>query len=195
VPAPSPQELFDLCPLVRRSSISGTRQFQAVRDRISGSSYDADSRPVLDRAGELLDAVARSDAEVPVTRRWHGDFTPWNCARDHDGTLWSWDWECSEPDAVAGLDALHWQVTTRTEDGQPLDGPVLRESSEAAKGVLVAAGVPRAMQSRVTALYAATLAERACAWASTGGWEREFVLPHRLVDVLATARLLLGDAS
>lgn len=191
VPAPSPQELFGLCPLARRCRIADTGQFRALRDRVSGSSYDAAGRSVLELAADLLDAVARSDVEVPVTRRWHGDFTPWNCARDEDGSLWSWDWECSEPDAVAGLDAVHWHATTRTERGRALDGGVLHEAHVAAQGVLVAAGVPRSMHPRVTALYAATLAERACAWSTTGGWEREFVLPHQLVDLLTAARSLV----
>lgn len=191
VPPPSPQELFELCPLVRRSRIAETAQFRAVRDRVSSTSYDAACGSTLELARDLLDSIGRDHVEVPVAARWHGDLTPWNCARDGVGRLWVWDWECSEADAAAGLDALHWHVTTRTEGGRALGGAVLREAHAAARGVLLAAGVPRSAHARVTALYAVTLAERACDWATAAGWEHEFAMPHQLVDLVTSARLLV----
>ena len=64
-------------------------------------------------AHALLDALAGATDTLPVTSRWHGDLTWWNRARDDAGQLWVWDWESSEEDAVAGLDALHWAFSAR----------------------------------------------------------------------------------
>ncbi len=194
VPAPTPQEVFALCPVVRHDRISSTGQLRALRARVAGAHRDGDSAPVLDAAAALLDLVDASDVELPVTRRWHGDLTPWNCARDTDGTLWCWDWESSEPDAVAGLDALHWHATVSTEGGRRLDGSVLEDAHRDAQSLLVAAGIARPDRALVTALYAATLAERACEWSRDGGWEAGWVLPGQLVDLLTTARRLVEGA-
>jgi hypothetical protein len=38
----------------------------------------------------------------------HGDWVPWNMARDAGGRLVVWDWEWSLPSAPVGLDALQW---------------------------------------------------------------------------------------
>ena len=193
IPAPTPQELFALCPIVRTDRCAGTGQLQDLRARVAAAPRDTDSGPVLDAAADLVAVVEEAEAEVPVTSRWHGDLTPWNSARDEDGILWCWDWESSEADAVAGMDALHWHVTVATEGGRPLGATTLTDAHQRAQSHLVAAGIPRSAHGLVTALYAATLAERACTWAvGGGGWERGWVLPHQLVDLLAAARTLVA---
>ncbi len=43
---------------------------------------------------------------------WHGDWVPWNMARDGDQVL-LWDWEHYEDDVLAGFDHLHYLAQTR----------------------------------------------------------------------------------
>ena len=46
------------------------------------------------------------DVEVPAGA-WHGDWVPWNMARqDHEVLLW--DWEHFEPEALRGWDHVHY---------------------------------------------------------------------------------------
>lgn len=193
VTAPTAQELFGLCPIVRLDRFAATTQLTDLRARLSTATQDPETGPVIAAAERLLCTVAASVVPVPVTSRWHGDLTPWNTARDPDGTLWCWDWESSEPDAVAGLDALHWHVTALTEGGsRPLDGAVLQLAHRRAQSSLVAAGVPREARPLVTGVYAAALAERACDWAAQGGgWDQGWVVPAQLADLLATAERMV----
>jgi hypothetical protein len=39
---------------------------------------------------------------------WHGDWVPWNLARQ-GGQLFAWDWEYSDEEAPLGFDLLHYQ--------------------------------------------------------------------------------------
>lgn len=194
VPPPTPQELFSLCPASRRGTVASSRQFQALQARVAGLDLGPDLgglRAALDR---VVAQIAAADDEIPLTVRWHGDLTPWNAARDADGVLWVWDWESSEPDTVAGLDALHWHVAVAQERGRPLDGAVLREAAHHALPMLTAAGLPRRSRALVSALYAATLAERACSLSTgAGGWEEGWVLPRHLDDLLRHAHHLMGE--
>jgi len=192
VPPPTPAEMIALTPVSRRAEVSATGQFRDLRMRLA-SLPDGDMvGPVRAAACRLLDAVAQCHDNLLVTTRCHGDLTPWNSARDRDGRLWCWDWESSEADAVAGLDALHWHVTVQTEGGRALDGSVLRTALDRSSPLLVAAGVPRRAWGQVAAVYCATLAERACDLASgAGGWEKDWVLPEQLLDLLSTSALLL----
>lgn len=194
VPPPNPQELYGVCPLVRWSAVAATGQFAALRRRVDALPAGRLPGDLLGRLRRLVDAVAARGEEIPVTSRWHGDLTPWNLARDGDGVLWCFDWESSEPDAVAGLDALHWELTVRTERGARLGRDLLREAYRDAAPFLVAAGVPRAAWPSVLAVYAATLSERACALgAGTGGWEESWVLPSELTEVVEEAHRLVEE--
>ncbi len=110
--------------------------------------------------------------------------------------LWCWDWESSEPDATAGLDALHWMWSIRREQGAELGGALLRASSEAAAGHLRGLGTPRESWPAVAALYALTVVERAATLAvGAGGWETLWIQPAQLRDLLTGAEQLLGPPS
>lgn len=194
VSAPSAAELHSLLPLVRRARIVDTGQFQALRRRLTAVPVDTGNSETLGAAAALLDLVAPLDVEVPVVARWHGDLTAWNSARSGDGILWCWDWESSEEDAVAGLDALHWHLAAGAEAGHLWDGAALRAAVGESDALATAAGTPRRARAHVAAVYAATVAERACALAAgAGGWEAEWVLPAQLLDLMATARSLVGE--
>ena len=143
---------------------------------------------MLTRTRDLVTRVTAADAVVPVTRRWHGDFAPWNRARDRDGRLWVWDWESSEEDAVAGLDALHWSFSERRPASGRNETVDLPGCLEDARRHLVAAGVPRGSYGLVAATYALTVLERALDLATrAGGWETLWIKPPHLEALLDQA--------
>lgn len=198
VAAPSAEELAALCPRERLAPIGATGQFRALRQRLAGLASTTGTRPLVALAGEVLGALAAVPTEVPVTTRWHGDLTPWNVARDGTGTLWCWDWESSERDAVTGLDALHWHSAVRRERGDRLDAATPGAVLEDARAMLRAAALPRCCDGAVAALWAVTVAERALGLAlgavgSTGTeqWEDGWVRPAELAALLTGARRLL----
>lgn len=189
VPSPTAQELYSLTALVRRDGVATTQQFQALVRDVDRSSSDAAVTEIRQAAAELLAVIAETTLTLPVVDRWHGDLTPWNSARDGRGHLWCWDWESSEPDALAGMDAIHWHTSVAVEAGGRLDGNCLAHAVTSARPLLVAAGIPRDADAIIASVYAATMAERACALAEgAGGWESGWVLPTDLLDLLATAR-------
>ena len=191
VAAPTAQELFALTPLGRHAPIVATAQLEDLRSRLAALGAAA-PRDVVGPCLDLLQRLADHPAPVPTVRRGHGDLTPWNCARDGAGRLWCWDWESSEEDVVAGLDPLHWHVSEAVESGRRLSGRVLERALDRARPLLVAAGTPRDSWGAVAAVYALTMAERACSLgAGAGGWEEGWVVPADLVDLLTTARRLV----
>ncbi|MGL5810633.1 MAG: hypothetical protein ACRCYQ_11865 [Nocardioides sp.] len=194
VPAPTAHELYTLTPLARRATASSTEQFRTLLADVTQPTQEAEIAALRSRVGHLLNRISRSPAILPTVARWHGDLTPWNCARDGRGHLWCWDWESSEPDALAGMDAVHWHTGVAVESGSRFDGRCLVAALARARPYLVAAGVPRAGSALVAGVYAATMTERACALAvGVGGWEEGWVLPKDLHDLLDAADGLLAD--
>ncbi|GAA1529139.1 hypothetical protein [Nocardioides humi] len=190
---PSAQEIFALAPVVRTDRLAATRQFSGLRERVATLAAEGRERELVGRVAELLDRIAGST--LPVAARWHGDLTPWNCARDGRGRLWCWDWESSEPDVAAGLDAIHWAATTRTLRGERYGGRLLAAAAEEALPILVAAGHSRATRTVVPALYAATLVERAVDLAACmGRWYQDWLLPDEARDLLEAGHVLAGTA-
>jgi hypothetical protein len=195
VTAPSAQELYSLLPLHRRAPVAETRQYAAVRTRLDAIPRTADNRDVLAAAAGLLEVLRDREVEVPVQSRWHGDLAAWNTARAGDGTLWLWDWESSEEDAAAGLDALHWFMSEGMEAGRRWDGAALLSALADAAPLMIAAGTPHDGRLDVTALYAATIAERACTLAAgAGGWGADWIMPPELLDLVQTARGLVDSS-
>ena len=183
VAPPTSAELYALCPIVRRGTPATTGQFQALRERLR-SIADPLVGQLTSRALDLLDPVAAVDVELPVGARWHGDLTPWNCARDANGVLWAWDWESSEPDALSGLDALHWAYSVERRRGVDLADITIGDCLDAAAPHLVAAGVPRSQWLTLARVYVATTIERACGLASANdSWERVWISPAQLATL------------
>jgi hypothetical protein len=182
-----------LCPVHRQATLAATSHVAALRERLARYDHPLVREPA-GRALQLLDGLTHVADEVPVSTRWHGDFTPWNCARTAGGTLWVWDWESSEPDAAAGLDALHWSYSIRRRRVDDLADIMLRDCLEDARHHLVAAGVPRRAWASVAAVYVVTMIERACGLAAeNGGWERVWIQPDELVALAAQATALASD--
>lgn len=190
--APTSAELHALCPVERQARPGATAHLRALGRRLEAAGCVAGAGRVPQQARVLL---ARLDAEqrcVPVQARWHGDLTPWNCARDSGGQLWVWDWESSEVDVVAGLDALHWEFSVAREAG-PVERISLARCLERARHHLTAAGHGRTTHGVVAATYALSVAERALTLAAReGGWERVWISPAQLGGLLDEASPLLG---
>ena len=199
VRGPSPEELYALCPVVRRGTAGDTEQLRRLQERWEklrdplGGTHEV--RALVNATDALLKRALADPREVPVQERWHGDLTPWNCAREPGGQLWAWDWESSETDAVAGLDAVHWEFSRAREAGR-LPDVTLAECVATAKGHLRAAGHSRETDPVVTAVYALTVVERAASLAvREEGWERIWVTPSRLGELVDEACLAIDPAS
>ena len=192
VAPPTSAELYSLCPVHRVDRPGGTQQFSAMRSRLEALGSDPVAGQVVRRASRLADAVATSTVELPVTARWHGDLTPWNRARTSSGQLWVWDWESSEPDAVAGLDALHWSFSTRRPTSGRNEVVELTGCLADAGPHLRAAGVPEAGWPVVAALYALTVVERAADLAHrAGGWDRLWISREHLDELVEQGERLV----
>jgi hypothetical protein len=84
-----------------------------------------------------------------------------------------WDWESSEPDAIAGLDTLHWAIHSRPGWQQRRIGAELARARSWVEPQLRALGHGTEQQALVCAAYALTIAERACGLAAEHGtWDR-----------------------
>jgi hypothetical protein len=187
--APTPAELHDLAPVVRADRLGGIGQLRALQARLAALAAPAVAGPV-GQARHLLEQVATDDPELSVAARWHGDLTSWNTARDADGTLWVWDWESCEPDAPAGLDALHWAFSIHRERVGP--GRVrLADCLADAAPHLTACAVPRRTWDALARVYLAVTIERACGLAvEDGGWDRLWIKPDQLTALVDQAAAL-----
>ncbi len=178
-------ELADLAPVQRLDLIRHSRQFLALEERVNRSSDEGVLANLAGPARRLTQVLRSSDLELPLSTRWHGDLVPWNAARDLDGTLWVWDWEMSEPDAAAGLDALHWRINGQ-QDNSPsqLASRLLAVLGPAASD-LRALGLGGKQVDLVAALYALTVAERSMQYATEhGSWHHSRLQPLVVADLL-----------
>ncbi len=187
-PPPTPRELACLCPVHRRAPVRETEHFAALSTRIADVlATDAVDRDLGASMRDVADRVAKADAVLPITERWHGDLAHWNTARDADGRLWCWDWESAEADAVAGLDALHWTFSRERQRGDGIDHTSLDYAVAAAATHLWAVGTRRQDWPVVAGTYALTVAERAATLAVRTGWSQVWIDQRRLTAVLTSA--------
>ncbi|TQK71262.1 hypothetical protein [Nocardioides sp. SLBN-35] len=186
---PTAEEVFAPAPVGRRDVLARTGQLQDLRLRLDVLRAGGADPELVDALDDLLALVA--DVEVPVAARWHGDFTAWNSARDEQDRLWCWDWESSELDAVAGLDAIHWVAGGATLAGTRYDGALIATALDRAAPVLTAAGHSRAGAVVVPVVYVATLVERALSLAvGNGRWDDAWLRRDEAAALLAHARTL-----
>ncbi len=82
---------------------------------------DPEERKWLERELDRL-VTERGDIDTR-TGSWHGDWVPWNMARDADAVL-LWDWEHCEDGVLPGFDHLHYLA----QDLRLREGPT--ESAE-----------------------------------------------------------------
>lgn len=181
-PTLSAAELYALCPVTRRDRLDASAQFAGLRGRVAALG-DAGGR--AEPAGllrALVQTLTHSSVDLPISSRWHGDLTPWNCARGTDGQLWCWDWESSEPDVVAGLDALHWELAVARE-AAPTDRADLIGCLDKAGPLLRAAGVAGRDHRLIGAVFVATMVERAATLATAArSWKSSWISPATAAD-------------
>lgn len=176
-PTLSAAELYALCPVTRRGGLSGSAQFAGLRDRVAALGDVGGQAEPAALLRTLVQTLDHSRVALPISSRWHGDLTPWNCARDTDGQLWCWDWESSEADTVAGLDALHWELALARETA-PADQADLSRCIDRAGPLLRAAGAAGRHHRLLGALFVATMVERATTLATAAGsWESTWITP------------------
>jgi hypothetical protein len=186
---PNAEEVFALAPVVRRDLVGRTGQLHDLRQRLDALRDRGVDLELIDAIDDVLLRVA--DVEVPVAARWHGDFSAWNSARDDQDRLWCWDWESTEADAVAGLDAIHWVSGGATMAGTRYDATLLRAALDRALPVLTAAGHSRTSAVVVPLVYVATLVERALSLAvGNGRWDDAWLRRDEAVALVAHARTL-----
>ena len=188
VAAPSVQEFYDLAPITDRRPLGASGHVRALDERLQALEPGQATGPLVGRAVRLLAQARASEQDLLISERWHGDLTPWNSARDSEDHLWLWDWETSEADTVAGLDAIHWHLSLVQEAGGTLDGKALSNAVRAAAPVLAGLGHPRGAAPVLTAVYVAVMVERAVALSiAEGGWEAGWLGVDDLDDMLGFA--------
>jgi hypothetical protein len=191
---PTSEELYHLTPVTRTAPPRETGHLRSLAKRLREQQSDTVAGSVAVRADRLLELVEQHDDDFPVAERWHGDLTVWNRARDRDGQLWVWDWENSEEDALAGLDALHWAFSSRRSPSAQLLAVDLPACLSDARRHLTAAGLSVRQARVVAAAYALVVVERACGLAAhAGDWSRVWISCDDLVTLVEQAELLLGD--
>lgn len=192
VEQPTAQEMYWLTPVSRQAPPAQTLHFQAMSARLGKGVLHDRVRPVIEPALDLVAELSRIQRRMPVTARWHGDLTPWNRARDGSGQLWVWDWESSEDDALAGLDALHWVFASHRLRRRGNGSASLQSCLDGADGHLAAAGIARSDRPVVAATYALAVVDRACGFAiHADTWNDAYVGPAGLLDLVQQGLALL----
>jgi hypothetical protein len=103
-----------------------------------------------------------------------------------------WDWEDSEVDAAAGLDALHWSFSVQRSPTSQLRRLDLAACLDEADTHLVAAGVAPDGRPLIAGAYALTVVERACRLVvQHGDWASSWISRPELNTLLAQAESLI----
>lgn len=182
---PTPGELLALAPIVRTGLPSDTSHLRALAGRLRAAQGPRD---LVGDAVALLERVENVAEPVPVAARWHGDLVPWNIARDGGGTLWVWDWETAEPDAVIGLDAVHWALHAPRRVTPGLMASRLAERLPWVRRTVAEMGGDTRVAAVAVAVHTLAMVDRGLALAgAAGGWDRVLVGPEALRSMVGTA--------
>jgi hypothetical protein len=180
--APPPLTLIDEISRARGPhdyQLAASPQLQRLTERI-----EAGAAPETGGAPESELRVALRAANLRVTQRWgdcllrhgpwHGDWVPWNLARDSGKTI-AWDWEHSRDDMPAGLDALHWHFQTSfIRDRKPLAVALQQMRVGGGPGVAELQG-DQSVVEPCAALYTLELSVRYMEMQQAGaGWHPRF---------------------
>lgn len=180
-------ELAAMAPVSRWSRPAETGHIQSLRVRAQNL-VGTSQTEFLGLLEDLLSTVEVGEVELPVAERFHGDFAFWNVGRTPDGTLWCWDFEGTESDALAGLDIVHWHASRRRHQNGP-EGLLDRSGILAdAAGVLRAFGAgSRDAHLAIYRTYIAEIVIRTLEAAATDGWLRVWCRPHELRGIVNAA--------
>jgi hypothetical protein len=114
---------------VEEHPLAESPYWRSLRDRIVGLGANEDAAALADRV------EARWGHGVLTFGSWHGDWTPWNMARQN-GTLAVWDWERSAEGVPVGLDAAHFDVQVALAANRHRWEAALPEVLDGDKGLL-----------------------------------------------------------
>jgi len=182
-PAPTLAEYAAVAGPVRTGRATSSAHVRALRSRLDGLLGAGEAQHAAGAVGALLARIEEADLLVPIGTRWHGDFSPWNAGRDEAGRLWLWDLENSHPDALFGLDIVHWHASVlRAAAGlEGILGPPGVEA--AARDQLAAAGLDEPQRRLLHAVYRAEIALRALEAGRSDGWGAVWVTPEEVRQI------------
>ena len=123
-------------------------------DRLDGTEVSGGIRRLL----EAINGRHAND-ELPFGP-WHGDWVPWNLARDGD-RLYALDWEHWSERAPVGLDVLHWHFQVRFILRKRPLGESLVGAAQQTRPQLSALRVPDSSLPLLVRTYLAEMALRA----------------------------------
>lgn len=121
---------------------------------------DLPAGPAATALHEQLELTVTAAADLPLSLgSWHGDWTPWNCARAGSRVA-VWDWERFEQGVPVGFDVLHHGLQDRVvrRGERPLDAA--RSLLRVAEVPLRSMGVPADAAAVVARLYLVDLGVR-----------------------------------
>lgn len=175
--------------VVDRRPLRQISQVRTVADRATDEVLPVDATRMLRR---LIAAVVAESDPVPVAAYWHGDFVPWNLARDDSRRLWLFDWETAQADVPAGMDALHWFAHSQGPAAPARLPEAIDRAAERAVPALHSLGYSRRLAQVLSVWHAITLVDRASAAAQAlGSWERVQLQPPVLRELLQRAAVRL----
>ncbi|MEP6800031.1 MAG: hypothetical protein ABI890_17870 [Lapillicoccus sp.] len=135
---------------VQSSDFASSSYLERLRRRIDGV-LDAPGLNVAFR-DDLDDISRRSDGRLLALGDGHGDFTPWNLARDGEGLI-VWDWERFEQGVPLGFDALHYAFQLDVARGGIPAAKAAEGLFARSAGILAPFGVEPDVAELITALY------------------------------------------
>jgi hypothetical protein len=107
-------------------------------------------------ASDLLRSMASMEDLVGDLRTamgaWHGDWTPWNMARQGDRVV-LWDWERFEAGVPVGFDALHYDLQSAVRRGRLKPPEAVAALTARAGSLLGPFGVDRRAVRSVVSTY------------------------------------------
>lgn len=185
---PSISEFAAISPVHRWGSAGQTGHIARLHARLASLVTTSSPSPLLTTLGLLLEMVRSAEDTMPIAKWAHGDFAFWNTGRSRDGTLWCWDFENVEPDALAGLDVLHWHASRRRTGSGPT-GVADREGILCdSAGHLTAFGIgspsARALLYRT---YVIDIAIRTLETAADDGWQHVWAQPDDVESLVRRA--------
>jgi len=187
--APSASEFAAVSPVTGAAAPAETGHIRRMRERLVGLRAEGLDGLSLDLVAELLDDIRRFADPMPVAKRWHGDFAYWNVGRSPDGTLWCWDFENVEPDALAGLDVIHWHASRRRSESGVI-GVADRDGilSDSAKTLRAFAITSPPELHVLYQTYLAEIALRTLEMAAADGWGRVWTSESELAGLISAGR-------
>lgn len=184
---PEAPELEPLFRIHRMAPVAQTGHFQRLVRRVAVLEKVPETAEVIESLTILLEEVGKRGQEMAVVERWHGDFASWNVGRTAEGTVWCWDFENGDQDALLGLDVVHWHASvlreTRGAAGL-MDSDALRRN--AARG-LTECGLGPEEQTVVHAVYIAEVVARTLEIAAADVWSAVWASPEDLIAILTPA--------